>query len=269
MNFYEKARILIVYGGIDDQRTVKGHPAFYTHLGVLDLTKLTWLTVQVHGDFQEPRCSHSAAFCGTKFIIFGGINATGFVKPIISYFEVNQTTVIDLTEQFNRRAPYQQKRAIAKKSINKFQNQLIKKEYARSESWRKCVKLALKLLGPFIVNFIVQEKLRYKKTVRFKERNDQKIVQLMARFRKTTKNVLTMNKISRIGKAYRSNNKKFQKFNCQRRAIKKQKSINYNIKLNKVLSKINSFRNISKKKGKSNPDFLEYHEFRVFLQELK
>ena len=96
----------------------KDSPAFYTHLGVFDLPKLTWLSVKVYGNSSVPRCSHSAAFCGTKFIIFGGINANGFVKPIISYLEIKQQSVIKLIEKFGRRIS--DKRVVAKKQINKF-----------------------------------------------------------------------------------------------------------------------------------------------------
>ena len=59
MNFYAPKRILIIYGGTDDKRNVKNHPAFYTDLAVLDLTNFIWLTIQLRG-FKIPRCLHSA-----------------------------------------------------------------------------------------------------------------------------------------------------------------------------------------------------------------
>ena len=39
MSFYEKARILIIYGGIDDKREVNNVPAYYTNMGIFDVLK--------------------------------------------------------------------------------------------------------------------------------------------------------------------------------------------------------------------------------------
>jgi len=96
MELYEPARFLVIYGGMDDHRNIQNKPAFYTHMGILDLTTFSWLTALVYGDTVPPRCSHVSCFVDSKFIIFGGLYNRGFNKPYVSYFEVNQVNVVNL-----------------------------------------------------------------------------------------------------------------------------------------------------------------------------
>ena len=79
MNFYAPSRILVIYGGVNDNRNVGGFPAYYSNLGVLDLTCLVWLSVQVEQNPLDFRCSHSACFYGSKLLIIGGYNRTGLL----------------------------------------------------------------------------------------------------------------------------------------------------------------------------------------------
>jgi len=94
MEFNGPARILIIYGGTDDKRNVKFHPAFYSDLGILDLTHFIWLSVQVSG-FTDPRCLHSSCLLNEKFIIFGGLNSKGLLNSDICYINLNNVQKIN------------------------------------------------------------------------------------------------------------------------------------------------------------------------------
>ena len=73
---------------------------YYTHMGVLDLIRLCWVTVQMKGKSMG-RCALVGTSIGSKFIIFGGHNHLGFLPNKAHYFEVNQSKVQNLQAQAN------------------------------------------------------------------------------------------------------------------------------------------------------------------------
>jgi hypothetical protein len=93
MNFFKPARLMFIYGGCNDQRNIRNHCAYYNHIAVLDLMRLAWCSVNVLENFAEKRCLHVSTFVNSKLILFGGINFKGFLKPNISYIEVNKTKI--------------------------------------------------------------------------------------------------------------------------------------------------------------------------------
>jgi len=50
MNFFAPSRILIIYGGTDAKRNVNYFAAYYTHIGVLDVTTMEWISVKIKGE---------------------------------------------------------------------------------------------------------------------------------------------------------------------------------------------------------------------------
>ena len=98
MDFYGPSRILIIYGGTDDIRNVKLHPAFYSDLAVLDLTHFIWLTVLVNG-CTLPRCLHSSCIVNEKLIIFGGLNSKGLLNSDICYINLKEIQKVNFENQ--------------------------------------------------------------------------------------------------------------------------------------------------------------------------
>ena len=76
MNFYKPSRLLVIYGGKDDTRSVWGHAAFYSDLKIFDLINLFWLTVSIdlgENNKRVARFLHGSVCSGTKLVIFGGM----------------------------------------------------------------------------------------------------------------------------------------------------------------------------------------------------
>jgi hypothetical protein len=90
MKFYERSRILIIYGGINDKRFMDDHAAYYSHMKVFNLSEFEWQSVTIYGDFQESRSKFAVAFNNSQLIVFGGINHLGHCRSNVSWFEVHQ-----------------------------------------------------------------------------------------------------------------------------------------------------------------------------------
>ena len=73
MNFMINKNILIIYGGRVDLSGTSTYHCF-NDIHVLNLEKLSWATVKMHGIIPEARSAHSCGVLGNKLIIFGGIN---------------------------------------------------------------------------------------------------------------------------------------------------------------------------------------------------
>jgi len=50
---------------------------------------MTWIGVSTYGRRIEARCGHMSFLWGSKLIVFGGINITGFVSGDISVLEMD------------------------------------------------------------------------------------------------------------------------------------------------------------------------------------
>ena len=59
-------------------------------VNILNLLNLSWFSVDMSGDYNQKRMSHSTNIVGSKLFIFGGINSYGFLAGRISYFELNK-----------------------------------------------------------------------------------------------------------------------------------------------------------------------------------
>ena len=57
------------------------------------MLNMNWIGVCTYGEKIAERCSHMAFLHGSKLVIFGGINKTGFVKGDISFLEMDQTKI--------------------------------------------------------------------------------------------------------------------------------------------------------------------------------
>lgn len=88
MDLYIPSRILVIYGGKDDTRMLRGNYIFLKDLCVFDLVYLTWIIVSVENNsLRIPRFSHVALNIGTKYLIFGGINTKGYNNADITYID--------------------------------------------------------------------------------------------------------------------------------------------------------------------------------------
>ena len=93
MDLYYPSRILVIYGGKDHTRSVRGNQAFYCDLKVFDLVHFTWITVSISNSNPTFRFSHAAVCIGTKLIMFGGMQQKGFNKAEINFIDFRKMNI--------------------------------------------------------------------------------------------------------------------------------------------------------------------------------
>lgn len=89
MNIYVPSRLLVIYGGKDDTRSIRGRQAFYSDLVIFDLVNLQWVTVSILNHRRVPRFCHVSICLGSKLVLFGGMNDKGFNPADVSTVEFN------------------------------------------------------------------------------------------------------------------------------------------------------------------------------------
>lgn len=87
MNMYANSRILIIHGGRDNNFN------YFSDLCAFDLVQLEWIHVIGYTKKVIPRCGHSSAIVGSRLIVFGGMNPTGFVKGKVQNIQLNHAKI--------------------------------------------------------------------------------------------------------------------------------------------------------------------------------
>ena len=90
MDLYYPSRILVIYGGKDDTRNIRGNQAYYCDLSIFDLVNYCCLTVTIEGRIREKRFSHSSFSIGSKLVLFGGMTEKGFNSDGVTFINFNQ-----------------------------------------------------------------------------------------------------------------------------------------------------------------------------------
>jgi len=88
MNYYQKLKILIVYGGKDNYVThIKD--LFLNDLHIFNIKNNTWTVVDIKNNKLKRRAFHTSCFSGSKFVMWGGVNARGMVSRKPDYLELD------------------------------------------------------------------------------------------------------------------------------------------------------------------------------------
>jgi len=74
MNFMESKNIIIIYGGRVDKEGYTSYHCF-SDICILNLEKIAWGHVKIHGQIPPARNAHCTGVIGSKLVIFGGITA--------------------------------------------------------------------------------------------------------------------------------------------------------------------------------------------------
>jgi hypothetical protein len=81
MNYIEMMNCLVIYGGRNDtllEKHMNVKDNFMNDIWLLTIENLNWCKVTSIGEVPSSRYFHSAAIYGTRFVIFGGLNASTY-----------------------------------------------------------------------------------------------------------------------------------------------------------------------------------------------
>jgi hypothetical protein len=88
MTYQVNLNILIIYGGRTNSQLVPQH--CFDDLCVLNIDRLFWARVRVHGAAAPRRAAHAAGFFDTQFVVFGGSNSASFCSSETYIYELDQ-----------------------------------------------------------------------------------------------------------------------------------------------------------------------------------
>lgn len=91
MNYYPKSKIIIIFGGRNDQNFVTQGSLNLNDISILYvMDKLTWANVNLSGKVPKGRYSHCSTIMDDKLIIFAGISDCSLCGSEIGELELNQ-----------------------------------------------------------------------------------------------------------------------------------------------------------------------------------
>lgn len=93
LTFIPSSNSLFVFGGYNDS-------SYFNDGFLFNLNSSSWMSCKFYGILPPPRASHSAVWFGSFVILFGGINADGFLSVDIGAFEFDSKKIkekIDFT----------------------------------------------------------------------------------------------------------------------------------------------------------------------------
>lgn len=96
MNYYQKLRILVVFGGRNDESGKRSETGSYLNdLHVFNIDIMSWCSVSIEGsEPRRPRYAHSACIFVDKLFILGGITDEGLEDCQFDVIELSKINTI-------------------------------------------------------------------------------------------------------------------------------------------------------------------------------
>jgi len=91
MVLYKSLSLLIIYGGKNDGPARGKEEIYFNDICILNLELMSWMPIANYGKPLEiPRYHHAAAICGSKMMIFGGLEPSQFARDSVTYIELSK-----------------------------------------------------------------------------------------------------------------------------------------------------------------------------------
>jgi len=96
MNLFIPSRLLLIHGGMNTDKITHGASTYYSDISAFDLVNLNWIRVIAYDSKQIERSGHVSEIFGSKLVVFGGVNPSGFIHGRVKFLEFNQKKVSQL-----------------------------------------------------------------------------------------------------------------------------------------------------------------------------
>ena len=129
MNFFEKARYIIIHGGRNDELSSS---CALNDTFILDLISLNWINVSLFSNYSNfkviSRFSHNSSIYGNKLIIFGGMNNNNYIGSSLFIINLEANNIANINFLINSKRTMKDNSEEFKRMQQKLEKELQKHE---------------------------------------------------------------------------------------------------------------------------------------------
>ena len=129
MNFFEKARYIIIHGGRNDELSSS---CALNDTFILDLISLNWINVSLFSNYSNfkviSRFSHNSSIYGNKLIIFGGMNNNNYIGSSLFIINLEANNISNINFLINSKRTMKDNSEEFKRMQQKLEKELQKHE---------------------------------------------------------------------------------------------------------------------------------------------